>query len=84
MISKILTAKGNPLVVSYYLLLNSLEKILFKNLDIFDSDETIKIVFCEGPIFSFWSVGNVRSYLARSKVYHLERIAGLLKCNKDR
>ena len=73
-----------PLVVTYHPLLNSLKKVLSKNLNILYMDEEVKKVFCPGPKVSFRSARKVSSYLVRAKVYPLERTVGSFKCKKSR
>ena len=73
-----------PLVVTYHPLLNSLGKVLRKNLNILCMDEEVKKVFYPGPMVSFRSARKVSSYLVRAKVYHLERTVGSFKCKKSR
>ena len=76
--------KRTPLIVTYHPLLNSLWKVLSKNLNILYMDEEVKEVFYLGPMVSFWSAWKVSSYLVRAKLYLLERTVGSFKCNKSR
>ena len=68
--------KRTPLIVTYHPLLNSLWKVLSKNLNILYMDEEVKEVFYLGPMVSFWSAWKVSSYLVRAKLYLLERTVG--------
>ena len=78
------TLKRIPLVVTYHPLLNSLGKVLRKNLNMLCMDEEVKKVFYPGPMVSFRSARKVSSYLVRAKVYPLAGTVGSFKCKKSR
>ena len=82
--SQKLTLNRIPLVATYHPLLNSLGKILRKNLNILYMDEEVKKVFYPRLMVSYRSAKKVSSYMVRGKVYPLDRTAGSLKCNKSR
>ena len=63
------TLKRTPLVVAYDPLLNSLGKVLCKNLNILYMDEEVKKVFFPRLMVSFRSARKVSSYLVGAKVY---------------
>ena len=67
------TLKRTPLIVTYHPLLNSLGKVLSKNLNIFCVDEEVIKVFHPRLMVSFRSARKVSSYLVKAKVYPLER-----------
>ena len=73
-----------PLVVTYHPLLNSLGKLLSKNLSILYMDEEVKKVFYPRPMVSFRSARKVSSYLVGARVYPFESSVGSFKCNKSR
>ena len=74
------TLKRTPLIVTYHPLLNSLGKVLSKNLNIFCVDEEVIKVFHPRLMVSFRSARKVSSYLAKAKVYPLERTVESFKC----
>ena len=78
------TLKIILLVVTYHPLLNSLGKVLSKNLNILYMGEKVKKVFYPGAMVSFRSARKVSSYLVRAKLYPLERTVGSFKCKKSR
>ena len=78
------TLKRTPPVPTYHPLLNSLGKVLSKNLNILYMDEEVKKVFNPGPMVSFRSARKVSNYLVRAKVYPLQRAVGSFKCKKSR
>ena len=76
--------KRTPLFVTYYPLLNSMGKVLSKNLNIWYMDEEVKKLFYPGAMVPFRSARKVSSYLVRAKVYLLQRTVGSFKCKKSR
>ena len=75
---------GVPLIVTYHLQLNGLNKIMRKNLKHLQADQTVKSVFTPAPFVSFRSARNLRSHLVRSKLYLFKRTTGSYKCNTPR
>ena len=65
---------------TYHPLLNSLGKVLSKNLNILCMDEEVIKVFHPRLMVSFRSARKVSSYLAKAKVYPLERTVESFKC----
>ena len=63
------TLKKISLAATYHPLLDSLGKVLSKNLNILYMDEEIKKMFFPGPMVSFPSARKVNSYLVRAKLY---------------
>ena len=71
-------------MVTHRPLLNSLGKVLSKNLNILYMDEEVNKVLYPGPMVSLRSVRKVSSYLIRAKAFPLERTVGSFKCKKSR
>ena len=72
------------LVVAYHPLLNSLGKVLSKNLNILLIDEKIKTVLYQGPMFSFRRARKVSRYYVRAQLYPLKTTVGSLNYKKSR
>ena len=72
------------LVVAYHPLLNSLGKVLSKNLNILLIDEKIKTVLYLGPMFSFRRARKVSRYYVRAQLYSLKTTVGSLNYKKSR
>ena len=68
-----------PVVVTYHPLLNSLRKVLCKNLDIIGMDEKVKKMFCPRHLVSFRSARKVSSYFFRAKLYPLQKTVDSIK-----
>ena len=77
------TLKIILLVVTYHPLLNSLGKVLSKNLNILYMNDKVKKVFYPEAMVSFRSASKVSSYLVTAKLYPLERTVGSFKCKKS-
>ena len=75
---------GVPLIVTYHLHLNGLNKIMQKNLKHLQANQTVKSVFTPAPFVPFCTARNVRSHLVWSKFYPLQRATGSYKCNTPR
>ena len=75
------TEIGVPLVVTYQPHLNSLSKMIGRNLRHFHADQLVKPVFTSAPFLSFKTALNLRVHLLRSKRYPLKQSTGYYKCN---
>ena len=71
---------GVSLVVTYNPEFTNLFQVIRKNLHLLYADEEVKKVFSSGPLVSFRSTRNLKSYLVRSKIYPLERKVSSEKC----
>ena len=76
--------KGVPFVVTYHPLINKLSSIIHKNLYLLYMNQKVKNIFIPGPVVSFRSARKISSYLAKAKLYLLERKVGSEKCGKSR
>ena len=74
---------GVPLV-TYHPHLNTLNKIIQRNLKHFHADQLVRPVFTPAPFISFRTALNLRSHLVCSKLYPLNQTTGTYKCNTPR
>ena len=67
--------KGNgvPLVITYYPNFKNLRFLIRKNLKFLYLDPETNIIFTPAPFVPFWSARNLKSFLARPKLYPLDR-----------
>ena len=73
-----------PVVVTYNSNFKNLSFLIRKNLQFLYGDPETNRVFTPARFLSFRSVRSFKSFLARSKVYPLERKVGSAKCNGKR
>ena len=66
--------------VTYHPLLNSFNDIVRENTSLLNIDQKVKKVFSSQHIVSFRNSRTFSSYLARAKLYPLERRKGSYKC----
>ena len=76
--------KGVPFVVTYHPLLSKLSSLIHRNLYLLHMNQEVKNVFTPGPIVSYRSARKISNYLARAKLYPIERKVGSEKCGKSR
>ena len=69
--------KGAWLVATYHPLLQNIDRIFLRHLDLLYIDQDVQRVFTLGPMASFHSAQKISSYLVRAKLYPLERRVGL-------
>ena len=62
----------------------NLSQVIRKNLQFVYPDEQVKKVFSPAPFVSFRSTRNLKCYLVRSEIYHIQRKVGSQKCNSKR
>ena len=67
---------GVPLVVTYHPHLNAVNKIIHRNLKHLHADQLVRSAFTPAPFISFRTARNLRSHLARSKLYPLKQTTG--------
>ena len=72
--------KSVPLVDTYYPQLKSIGKIIYDNLYLLYMNKELKHLFTPGPMVSFRSSNTISSYLARAKLYPVERSVGSFNC----
>ena len=72
--------KGVCLVATYHPLLQNIDSIFHRHLDLLYTDQEVERVFTPCPKASFRSARKISSYLVRAKLYPLERSAGSFKC----
>ena len=65
--------KGVSFVVTYYPILNSLNKIIRENVYLLNINEEIRKTFSPRPMVSFRSTRKLSSYLVRAKLYSLQK-----------
>ena len=82
--SKSQESKGIPLVIKFHPKFKSIGQLLSKYLHILYKDQETKSVFTPGTMATFHSVRMLSSYLVRTKLYLIERIAGSHKCKDNR
>ena len=63
---------------------NNLGRIINQNFSLSNMNEETKKLFFSRPMVSFRSPRKISSYLDRTKIYLLDRVAGLTKCRKKR
>ena len=73
-----------PFIVTYHPLLNSVYRIISKNLYLLDMNQKVEEVFSSQPMVSFRSARKLSSYLVRAKLYPFERRVGPYKCHCNR
>ena len=74
------TQKGIPLIVTYHPLLKPLSSIINNNIYLLHMDQEVKMTFTPQPMVFYRSARKLSSYLARAKLYPIERKAGSYKC----
>ena len=82
--TKQIKPKRVTFVVTYHLLLKSLQSLTFKHWNILYLDENAKEVFVPGPMVTFCRSRKLSSYLVRATLYPLERVTGSRKCRGKR
>ena len=60
--------------------LKSVNKFIFKYLDLPNMDKEVKRLFTPKLMISFWSARKLSSYLVRAKLYPTEKTVGSFKC----
>ena len=65
--------KGVPFVVTYYPILNSLNKIIRENMYLLNINEEIRKTFSPRLVVSFRSTRKLSSYLVPAKLYSLQK-----------
>ena len=73
-----------PLVITYHPLLKDFAEVINKHLHLLYMNDEVKKASTPGPIVSFWGALKLSGYLVRAKLYPLERLVGLVKCNGKR
>ena len=76
--------KDIPFVVMYHPQLKNLGRILNQNIYLLNMNEETKKVFSTQPMVSFRSPRKISNYLVRAKLYPLHRVAGSMKCGKQK
>ena len=66
--------KGVPFVITYHPLLNTLSSIIHRKLDLLYMNQQLIKVFTPGLTVSFSYARKLSSYLARAKLFPLERM----------
>ena len=82
--SKSQESKGIPLVIKFYPKFKLIGQLLNKYLHIWYMDQETKNGFIPGPMVTFRSARKLSSYLARAKLYPIERIISSHKCKGKR
>ena len=83
-IKKAKGVKGIPFVVMYHPQLKNLGRTINQNIYLLSMKKETKKVFSPRPMVSFRSPRKISSYLARAKLYPLDRVVGSTKCGKKR
>ena len=83
-IKKAKGVKSIPFVVVCHPQLKNLGRIINQNIYLLSMTKETKKVFSPRLMVSFRSPRKISSYLARAKLYPLDRVVGLTKCGKKR
>ena len=73
--------KGIPLVITCHPLLKDFLSVIRKHLYILYLSKEVKEIFTPGPMVSLEGAKEMGSYVARAKLYPIERSVGSFKCN---